>query len=403
MPEKLQKTTGPIPVFLFYLLLFSLFLVPPIPLKEGWPKVQVAELLLPLLALFIVLHQNFLLGVRLMKTILTILGIYCAVILLSIIVNSRTGMVRDYFEILKLIKFCIIMVFVFLFAEKINWMKTMRWIFSFMLLFNILHYINFMDFNKHIQVFYGNILHINTFGLNSIGEPATKRILGTAGNPNNNAILFLFFSIFFLPQNKSTITEKIFFYLAVLGVLACQSRTGFIAFCAVYLCAAVLLKYTVKKTIIDILIFSGLYLFLYVLGNVYLSALSGNIFMISSLRGRYETWLILLEMIKQKPFIGWSPYKEFISENIYPEGEYIFVAWKYGVIGLLVHLAWMSYASILAWRERVNRQAINLFLFTIVLFVVSITNMPLYIQSTLLLFAILLGLFFNSKVNYSKR
>ncbi len=400
-PESLDKKANPAIAFLLYILLASLFILPQFSIVESWPKIQVAEILLPILAATILLHQGFFNALKIMKWLFIIIAIYSLIILISIFTNSRMGMIRDYFEIFKLLKYVTIVIFIFLFIEHINFEKTIKYIFCAVLLFNFFHYIDFMGFNSQIQILYGNDIHVLTFGLNSLGEPDTKRILGTSGNPNNNAIIFLFFTIFFFPEKNVHWKKKTLFYLSVLGVLACQSRTGFIAFGVIYLLAIFLLKYDLIKTGLDLIIFTIMYFFLYLMGDIYLSSLAGNILKQGSLQSRIMTWKMLFEMMKFKPFLGWSPYKEFISELIFPEGEYVFVAWKYGIIGSLAHLSWLFYTFVTSWKERISREGLNLLLYTIVIFITSITNVPLCDQTILLIFAILTGLFFNSQKNIS--
>lgn len=382
---------------LFYALLLSLFLLPSLQMADSWPKIQVAELILPLLFILILTHKTLLHEIKPMRTTATNLLVYSIIILLSILLNARAGMLRDYFEILKLVKYCILMLFSFLFIDKINFTKTIKWIFAFILLFNFLHYIDFLGFNKHIQIYYGNEIHILGFGLNSLGQPDTKRILGTVGNPNNNAILFLFFVITFFPEKEFTWKDKMFFYLSILGILACQSRTGFIALGVIYGIAAIVLKCNLRTFVIDMATIACLYLFLFLMGNIYLSTLAGNMLKQNSVRSRMETWNMLFEMIKQKPLLGWSPYKEYIDQNkIYPEGEYVFISWKYGALGLIAHLAWLLHTGIQSWRKKTNREAFNLFLFTVVLLITSITNTPLHDQVILSIFAVMTGAFFNA-------
>lgn len=396
IPDRGQKSADLFIASIFYILLFSLFLLPPLPIREGWPNVQVTEMLLPFLIIGILTCPGWTKNWKILKPVLMILSIYALIILLSMLANGRMGMPRDHFEIFKLIKFSIVLLFSFFFLGRINFTKALKWIFILVLLFNFLHYIDFMGFNKHIQVYYGNEIHILGFGVNSLGEPATKRILGTLGNPNNNAILFLFFTIFFFPEKGARWKQKIFFYLAVLGVFACQSRTGFIAFASVYLLALFLSTQDLKATGIDLAVFVCMYFFLFFMGNIYLSTIAGNVMKQGSVQSRMKTWEMLYGMIRQKPILGWSPYKEFISGKIYPEGEYIFVTWKYGITGLLVHMSWLLYTLYISWKARLTRPGRNLLMFTLVILITSITNTPINDQTIFIIFAILTGAYYHS-------
>lgn len=171
--------------------------------------------------------------------------------LISLIVNHRLFILRDDFELMKMIKFLIVFLFVIIAVKGTDLTSILKIIFVFVLFFNLLHYFNLFGFNQIITKYYGSDLQVSTFGFNSLGQPDTKRIIGTVGNPNNNAILFLFFVIFFFPEMKSKTSEKVFFLLAVFGTLACQSRTGFFALGIIFLLGSIiknthlkLLRYT---------------------------------------------------------------------------------------------------------------------------------------------------------------
>lgn len=377
------------------LLVLSLFWLPPLPVPGLGPNIQVTEMLLPVLA-FILLFSFKQLNLGLARPLLIILAVYAGIIFLSIAVNSRLGMMRDHFEIFKLVKYVLVAGFFFLLPGK-KYLDTLMTVALIgMALLNFLHYINFMNFNQHIQVFYGNEIHVLGFGLNSLGEPDTKRILGTAGNPNINALLFLFFVIYFMPASGSSLLRKILFYVSVLGVLACQSRTGFIALGIVYVLGAWILSYDLKTWLMHLASFILFYLFLYWMGNIYLASLAGNPVKQGSVMSRMETWSMLWDMIKQKPLLGWSPYKEFIAGKVYPEGEYVFITWKYGFIGLLIHLYWLGWLGLKAWKDRMTHEARMLLLFLIAILIASITNTPTTDQQVFVILAMLTGLYFNS-------
>jgi O-antigen ligase len=218
------------------------------------------------------------------------------------------------------------------------------------------------------------------------------------GNPNNNAVLFLFFSIFFFPEKGADLRKRIIFYVSVFAVFACQSRTGFIALAVVYFLGAWLLHFSARNYFFDLLIFSGMYGVEILLGNIYIGSLAGNIMQQHSVRGRLETWKMLWEMIRLKPVLGYGPYKEYFYDNkIYPENEYILYTWRYGFAGLLIYCWWLGYSVFTGWRDRQRRESINLLLFTVVMVITAITNTPLTSTYILIMFAILSGLYFAGK------
>lgn len=389
---------------LFYILLFSIFLLPAIPLKTGWPKIQIAEILLPFLCVSILLHKHFLAYIKGMSIYLLILLSLAVSVFISMVFNHRLGHIQDYFEILKIMKYAIIMIFIAQNRSLLNINLALKISFFLVMLFNTLHYTNFLNFNTLIEKHYSGEIQMNNFGVNSLGQPATKRMLGTLGNPNDNAILFLFFIIYFFPTSISRFNEKLLFYTAVLGLFFCQSRTGFIAFFIVYSIAAFLNNYSFSHIIWNILIFGGLYGIQILLGNLYLSSLATNIMEQNSVRGRLETWKMLFEMIKQKPLFGYAPYKEYFYANkIYAESQYVLTTWRYGILGLLLFLLWMFYSFIISIRTRMQRESQHLLLFLIVLLITSITNVPISNQTLLLVFAIVTALYFHSLIQIPEK
>jgi hypothetical protein len=123
-------------------------------------------------------------------------------ILASIIVNPNFSDYREYLEIHKVIKFAIFYVFtIFVFRDFKHEKGIVYFLtFSFILLFifNALHLFNVFYFNEYVTILFDTDgRDVINFGKNSAGGPGPKRIVGTMGNPNINAILFLFYVSFF--------------------------------------------------------------------------------------------------------------------------------------------------------------------------------------------------------------
>ena len=102
----------------------------------------------------------------------------------------------------------------------------------------------------------------------------------------------------------------------------------------------------------------------------------------NSLRGRFEVWQYLFEMVKEKPVFGYGPYKQYFYQNeIYSESEYILYLWRYGIIGLLMYITWII---IPLWKN-LKAAAENRFyiLIAVAIMITAITNNPLTNQMIL--------------------
>jgi O-antigen ligase len=308
--------------------------------------------------------------------------------------------IQDLFELYKLMKYGVIVAF---FAQvpireflKV-WLKPM-----FLLLVgaNALHFFNVFGFNQIIADFYNGGIHIEYFGLNSIKEPAVKRMVGFAGNPNINALIFLFFSIAFLPVKK-TQQSIWWFLLAVLMVFLCQSRTAILCLSAIFLTSAFVLSahFTLRKWLQLGIGIGAMYLVSWALAtdlfthSLYSNNLfNGHILKTGSARGRWEAWTLLGDMILQRPLFGYGGNKAyFYAQKIYSENEYILMAWRYGIIGLMGYLL-IYFLPLKAFFQAKKIEHTYPALLSIALMLVSaLTNNPFVDRTIMVLFAAVIG------------
>lgn len=369
----------------------STLILPAIKFTDNFPKVEPVDICLPIIFLLLVIHNWKIFFEKRYKILIPLLVFFIAMIL-SIVVNDRIYILRDHFELLKIIKFFLIIHFFSLVVDLVNWDKWITITFIVLLVFNFLHYIDFLGFNSLIQIYYGAEIHIAGFGLNSLGEPDTKRILGTLGNPNNNAILFLFFCIYYFKNSLGK--NPILFYLAAFGLLACQSRTGFIAFGFIFLLFIYLNRVPLKLILQHIVVIAIEYFLFLLIGNMYISSLANSELLKSnSVLGRIETWTYLGKMILEKPFFGYGPDKlYFENHNLYSESEYFLIAWRYGFLGLISYLWFMLRTVFCAFNFKQLTFVSVLFFYTIVLLITGLTNNPFSDPKLMVLFAMVLGL-----------
>jgi O-antigen ligase len=395
------------------LLICSVLMLPPIPVSPSLPKLFAADFLLPLILILLVLRGDW--KERLQNKFVFLTLIYISFILLSILFNIAFNSYRDWFEIIKYIKFLSIFLFIGSLKITFDYKKIFRYVFYFILIFNFLHYFDVMNFNQIIEPFYASGVQLKYFGINTLGQPDAKRMLGTLGNPNNNSILFLFFCILFFPKNHINWKNDILFFLSFISLIACQSRTGFLAFLIVFPTYILLNKISIKRVLINLLVL-GICFFSFSFaefdagflradqakGTKYLSTLaSDDLENTSSVTGRIEVWKYLWGMIKEKPFLGHGPYKNYFYNNkLYSENQYMLKLWRYGFVGLSIFMLWLLYPLYHSYKHRFSPTGSVLFYFTIGVIIVSFTNNPISEPTIFILFAIILALYFN-KLTYN--
>jgi len=383
---------------LFVLFLFSVLFVPDFAISRNL-YIGAEEFLIP----FMFAHWFFLRKTNAKKYIL-IIGVLFCYMLFTILINFKAQSVSDFFEMYKIFKFAIIVLFVSSVFEKNKnlFHKTVCIALPALLFINLLHYFNIFGFNQVIEPFYSvSEIHLQYFGLDSLGNPATKRMLGTAGNPNINGIVFLFFFAYFLSKldSKKINQASWFVLMAVIGIVLCQSRTTMIASVIILIAAFLIRRFTLKSIGLNLLIvaIAGAVAFLLssasldYFANTHVRPAENN-----SLRGRFEVWQYLSEMIIQKPIFGHGPSKQFFYQNdLYSESEYILYAWRYGFVGALLYILWIVFPMIRNFRFA--REHGFLLLISVGVLISAITNNPLSSPMILPLFAIAAAHFYAVK------
>jgi O-antigen ligase len=374
----------------------SVLFLPDLHLKSSWPAIQVIDFLLPILAIYVFIERKQVQG----KLLFIGIGVFAVIMLLSMAVNGRIFVIQDLFEIFKLVKFSLIVAFFTLVPTAAfgrTWLKPM---FIALVGFNLLHFFNLFDFNDIIATYYNGGLHIEYFGLNSLKEPAVKRMVGLAGNPNINALVFLFFSIAFLPIKQRSNTLW-WFFVAVLMVFLCQSRTAILGLGAILFAAGFLMKkyFTLRKWTIIVLGISAVYLLSWAMATDFFryslysnNLFNGQILQTGSARGRWEAWTLLGEMILQKPLLGYGGNKAyFYAQKIYSENEYILMAWRYGMIGLLGYLLIYLLPLKAFFQAKKIEKTYPALLCLVLMSVAALTNNPFVDRTIMVLFAAVIG------------
>lgn len=375
-------------------------LIPAIKLSDTF-YLSIEEILFPIIA--IRLMQMFFLVID--KVVMTAL-IFAVLILVSILINAHKTSLNEYFEGYKVGKYIIVYLYtLFCFQTFKSFELVHRFVkslFVVIVIFNLLHYVDAFGFNNSITILYDtNGIDLQYFGKNSEGGVGAKRMFGTMGNPNMNAILFLFFFSYFnveIHQAHKRELEKrmnqVFMIISAILIILCQSRTGLITFAVVYFISWYFRSFSLKDALLEIMIISGFY-FLVHLGDPesvqYVSNTSSNLGENNSVKGRKAMWLYLIEMWKQKPIFGYGPNKNFMYANgIHPESQYLFYLWRYGVIGCCVFVAWLMVPFVVI-RKNFSKYAMLVFT-TIIILITSVMSNPIDNSKIVLIYTIVIGL-----------
>jgi len=393
--------------FLFLLLFFPSFTLPGLSFK-----IQPIDCVIPLMLGWLIWKKYLSFSLIYIRNLL----IFICIILASFLLNFKQNAINDLFEIYDVLKYVVVfLVFKEIYQPKIKQL-TFDIAFILLIIINIFHYQNILGFNEHIMPLYcgENSIHLLTFGYNSIGEPATRRMLGLIGNPNNNAILFMIFLIQYLPKKGWKTKEMLFFYMAALAVAACQSRTGFIIFAFIFILNFFIIRWKWWKTTMHISILSLLLLLFFNFESVatyfhldfliqkkdksdYIASLfNQEAFQSHSWTQRLEIWEDLLKESAQKPIIGHGPQKNhFYDAHLYAENEYVLMVWRYGLIGLLVYLLiYLIPIKNMLQLARGNLEAKNGVFIILIFMIASLTNVPLSHTILSPLFFMMMGIYY---------
>jgi O-antigen ligase len=376
------------------LVLLDAFFIPDIRISSQLPAFQLTDFLLPIIGLL--LYPKLPL-VRKEWWFLWI-ALFAGYMLLPILINGRIKQWNDYLELYRVLKLGVIFL-LFRFIQPKQLHPLIVGSFMVLLLINVLHLYNVFNINELLTYTYGDSIHFKLFGRDSLGNPAVKRMLGTMGNPNANALLFLFFTVYFLPIEKKR-EHWALCYTALFMVFLCQSRTSLIAVGLVVGAMLFLTKNDgLKAAVWKVVSTIGLYVLATMIATSFFkyssysnSLMDGSALYSTSLRSRWESWNILWDMIKTKPIFGFGPYKSyFTAHQLYSENEYLLIWWRYGIFGLLFYLGIFLLPFWEMFRRKFDAHAGKAMIMIGVMLIAALTNNPLTERSISVLFIFLLA------------
>ncbi len=397
---------------------------------------DISDILCPIAVIFILINNYVRHNI---KPIIAI-AIASAYILITIFINGQQKILNNYFEIYDILK--LLVFFLFFKGHLHNLPKGDKVLptiidttFIILLVFNLFHLFNIFYFNETIMPIYCGYdsCHLIGFGHNSIGGPAPKRLLGTLGNPNNNAILFLFFLIYYSPQKKWSKHNIIYFFLALIPFFCCQSRTSIVAFIIMIIVNYIFIRIKLSKMLLQVISIISVAVILNIsltLESKYYESLNpldpdnplmqdgfmiegesmdytislfdGRAIKSNSFNERLKIWSELINMWKQKPLFGHSPNKNFFYDNhIYAENEYVLVLWRYGILGLLAYLIFYIIPIYKCHKQWQSNYARLLTLTIIILAISALMNCPMSNTKLSVIAILFYAAFYSDDKSYS--
>lgn len=386
--------TAKIPTFLGVFLIFASLCLPALAIGEQYPSIHWFDIGLPFMLLLLFMNRSKF-YLNWLHALSLLMAIYVG---FTILIQGHASTISDYFEIYKWLKFGVVLLFFSLLDFNL-FKKFVPILFLMLVLINLAHFFNFPGINKLLENHYNGGIQLQFFGKNSLGEPAVKRMVGTMGNPNINALLFSFFSIFFLPIHFQP--KRFFLFLTALTmVFLCQSRTALVVVLGLLTYLAIFQSQIwTRRQWLQILIgLSISYLLAWMLATSFFkysayssSLLDGTALYSGSVRGRFETWSLLGQQIYEYPIFGHGPYKRYFYLNhIYAENEYILMTWRYGLLGLLVYLLlyWIPFSQ---FSRTKNPRFIPFILVILLMSISALTNNPFTERNIEVLFCLALA------------
>jgi len=402
------------PEILCALLILTFFTIPPITIGSLPAKAHITDFLLPFVALCLLKKEVF---SGFSKKVIIIASVVAFYILFTIIINKTGRYYNNYFEILQVIKLTALFLFFRHYYSHEKHAVYIDVLFGILVILNLFHYFNIFNFNETVMPLFSNEGNRNLtfFGYYKNWNPGPKRMIGTLGNPNYNALLFIFFLIWYAPKKSQSTIHQIFYFIAFCLLIFCQSRTSLVAFSLIYLVNIFLSQIGYKKA----LLLTGLVIALFftisksgiLMGSDtkefkvkdrtrnYLNADMNNISKATSYTARLKIWEKTLTHVKEKPVFGHSPDKQFFYEtgNVkHADSEYMLMLFRYGIIGLLGYLALYIYPSIRTLKKmRQYVQAKNMLLLSIAFMTAALMTEPLTNNSICYIYIFTVALFFQ--------
>ncbi len=325
------------------------------------------------------------------KTPIVLFFIYFIIFICSLLINPPITL-SNTTESYKFIRFMLYFIFFFIgMSDKSIYSKLhlhFNIIFIILLILNTFNYFNLFNFNATIEPYYSWGTHLSLFGLDSSGNPDTKRLLGTLGNPNLNGIVFSFFYFYYLVNylSKKKKILLVFSCLALITMILCQSRTVIIAVIITTILLSIFHRHQylffLKTIFINIISTTIIILLIQTIDSNFktVNYVQNVTTKEHSVTRRVEAWQILLQRLKEKPLLGFGPDKAYLrAQHLHPESEYINIVYRYGIMGLILFVLFYFWSVFHHFKYKTKNVlpikwvALSYFF---ICFITSITNTP---------------------------
>lgn len=261
-------------------------------------------------------------------------------IIISICINFRNIAYNDLFEIAKVVKWGMLCFIFMIGFSALDFRKLMQSSFIILAVFNVVQYFNSGSFNTMVEPLYADAEQLKNAVFVSFTGDYTTRLLGTLGNPNNNAILLAIFTMYFAFNWKSSL-NKVLFCISVALILMCQSRTIVLALSLIFIVTLIVDYSRIKEHLVKLLLVVGVYAIVQFLNLDYLNMIfHGKAFAESnSVEHRIQKWGTMYQESSLSPIFGYGPNKDYLySKGFSPENEYLLAKVRYGYVGLTAFL-----------------------------------------------------------------
>ncbi|NVK65539.1 MAG: O-antigen ligase family protein [Flavobacteriales bacterium] len=264
--------------------------------------------------------------------------------------------------------------------------NTMRFIFLVLAGLNIFMILDPYDWGQAISELYSPKTEVM---LSNYHEFGAFRLSGTMLNPNNNAILFGFFFLYFLHVNARKYWKYIL--LAFVIIFLTQSRTVLLLVLLIF--AFYVVRNSSRRTNLILIptaaisLTVGLFL---VRSTNLMSIFNGTAFQSNSFTLRMEHYNVLFRSEMSELLFGHGIVLNPIETvGFYFDSEYLSVAYQYGGVGLLIWL--LAIGSVFFMIFKTNRKSTYSWSLLVFIFGVAATNFTFLNTESATLMMIIVG------------
>ncbi len=381
--------------------LVSAILLPPFTISENLPKVELSDVLVFPIGVIVVRRCIRNPGRALKQSSynhLLITGLlFVLLVSFSIVVNHRADHIRDWYEVAKYLKFGVLLSGFYQGFAFGKYSRMLIWVMTLLIAFNLAHYLNLYGFNQFIEPWYASSTHLDLFGVDSLGQPSTRRALGTMGNPNMNGQLFVWLTFLMLAIGRCLRHPllQLLTFAMITGVVMSQSRTAnatLVVLLVIYFLTA---KQNRSWAMLWFSGLAGLWLLFDHFGNQYLASVGSAALMQSASEGRVQQWLRIIETMPGHYLFGHGPAKEYFEANaIFSESELFLLLFRYGIAGTVCFVgAW--FLVLLRARKKMGNDVFLIMAPVAIWAVSAITSNPMHSNKLSVVIAFALAFVFS--------